>query len=85
VNQESRVSVEIDPQTFAFAENNLRSAVYHDIIPVRENGADVYPITEMLWHYPSDSGLTLESGSRGSPCCPFSPLALSDLSFAKPH
>jgi protein-L-isoaspartate(D-aspartate) O-methyltransferase len=37
------VSVEIDRKTFAFAENNLRSAGYHDVILVRGDGASGYP------------------------------------------
>lgn len=38
------VSIEIDPQTYAFAEKNLRSAGYHNVILVRGDGATGYPM-----------------------------------------
>lgn len=38
------VSVEIDPQTYAFAENNLRAAGYHDVVLVRGDGTAGYPV-----------------------------------------
>jgi protein-L-isoaspartate(D-aspartate) O-methyltransferase len=36
------VSIEIDPMTFAFAEENLRTAGYHDITLVQGDGASGY-------------------------------------------
>jgi protein-L-isoaspartate(D-aspartate) O-methyltransferase len=38
------VSIEIDPLTYEFAKNNLEQAGYHDIILVKGDGGDGYPV-----------------------------------------